>query len=149
MFLAALKSAQGKEEQAIKRIMRAACLGDACAQNELGIRYEKGTGIKKDIIEAVEWYKKAADNGDMYAQANIGLAFYHGRGVTQNYKLAIQWYKRAAEQGHKESQYNLGLLYVDDLDNEDIVESIRWLSKAESNGMKEASDALEKIRARQ
>lgn len=149
MFLAAFSSAQGKKEKAFNRIMQAAHLGDANAQNELGIHYASGEGVEKDLTEAVKWYKKAADNGDMYARANIGSAYYYGNGVTQSYKLALQWYKRAAEQGHKESQYNLGLLYADDLDEEDIVESVRWLSIAELNGMQEATEALNKIRARQ
>lgn len=149
MFLAAYNAALGEKEKAFRMTMSAAHLDDARAQNQLGIRYSSGYGVKQDLTEAVKWYKKAADNGDMYAQANIGLAYYGGNGVTQSYKLALQWYKKAAEQGHKESQYNLGLLYADNLEKEYVVESIRWLSKAESNGINDASDALERIRARQ
>jgi TPR repeat protein len=35
--------------------------GDAMAQCDLGIRYDKGEGVTKDAAEAVKWFRKAAD----------------------------------------------------------------------------------------
>ena len=148
MFLAVLKRAGDDKEKEVEYLLKAADLGHARAQNELGLCYASGSGVEVDLIEAVKWYKKAADQGDMYAQGNIAMAYYKGEGVTQSYELALEWYKKAANQGHKESQYNLGLIYADDLKEENVVESVRWLSKAESNGIKEATNALEKIRQR-
>lgn len=38
--------------------------GDAIAQFELGECYYNGTGITKDNIQAVNWYKKSAEQGN-------------------------------------------------------------------------------------
>jgi TPR repeat protein len=31
--------------------------------NSLGVCYENGTGVAKDEVEAVTWYRKALDSG--------------------------------------------------------------------------------------
>lgn len=41
--------------------------GDSDAQYELGVIYEDGLGVPKDISKAIEWYKKAAALGDSSA----------------------------------------------------------------------------------
>ena len=45
--------------------------GDTRAQYSLGVIYEKGLGVGKDIAKAAEWYRKAADQG--YAPAITAL----------------------------------------------------------------------------
>ena len=35
--------------------------GDAIAQYNLGVMYEKGQGVEQDFKEAVKWWQKAAD----------------------------------------------------------------------------------------
>ena len=42
---------------------KAAVRGFAPAQHNLGASYESGTGVTKDLSEAVNWYRKAADQG--------------------------------------------------------------------------------------
>ena len=36
-----------------------------------GSRYEEGTGVAKDVSEALKWYRKAADQGHAGAQYNL------------------------------------------------------------------------------
>ncbi len=36
----------------------------------LGVCYEYGNGVQKDIVEAATWYKRAADLGDEEARQN-------------------------------------------------------------------------------
>ncbi len=96
-FMSVFSSAREREDDAVKWLRRAAKLGSANAQNQLGTRYAEGLGMSRDKVEAARWYKQAAEQGDMYAQANIGWAFYESRGVTQSYELALSWYKKAAE----------------------------------------------------
>ena len=50
---------------------KAAEQGDVRAQNNLGVRYENGQGVGKDINEAVKWYRKAAEQGDAKAKENL------------------------------------------------------------------------------
>ena len=44
--------------------------GDTKAMNNLGVCYERGTGVKVNLEIAFEWYMKAADKGDMQSQVN-------------------------------------------------------------------------------
>ena len=40
--------------------------GDTKAMNNLGVCYERGTGVKVSFELAFEWYMKAAELGDVY-----------------------------------------------------------------------------------
>jgi len=40
--------------------------GDTKAMNNLGVCYERGTGVKVSLELAFEWYMKAAELGDVY-----------------------------------------------------------------------------------
>ena len=40
--------------------------GDTKAMNDLGVCYERGTGVKVSLELAFEWYMKAAELGDVY-----------------------------------------------------------------------------------
>ncbi len=55
--------------------------GDAGAQCELGRRYYNGTGVAKDFVEAMKWYRKAAEQGDAFAQLTLGSSYYFGNDV--------------------------------------------------------------------
>ena len=39
--------------------------GDTKAMNNLGVCYERGTGVKVNLEMAFEWYMKAAELGDV------------------------------------------------------------------------------------
>lgn len=43
--------------------------GDAEAQLNLGVMYEKGLGLTQDYIKAFEWISKAANQGDAKSQS--------------------------------------------------------------------------------
>ena len=46
--------------------------GDTKAMNNLGVCYERGTGVKVNLEMAFEWYMKAAELGDVYGCFNVG-----------------------------------------------------------------------------
>ena len=60
--------------------------GDAMAQNNLGVMYQKGEGVPQDYKEAVKWYRLAAEQGHATAQTNLGGMYYKGQGVPEDYK---------------------------------------------------------------
>ena len=66
--------------------------GDTKAMNNLGVCYERGTGVKVSFELAFEWYMKAAEQGDVYGCFNVGECYYHGKGVEQDVRLAFEWY---------------------------------------------------------
>ena len=71
--------------------------GDANAQFNLGVCYEKGTGVAIDKREAFKWYKCAAEAGDSIAQFNLGVMYRVGEGIAVNNSEAFKWCKLAAE----------------------------------------------------
>ena len=60
-------------------LQAAAARGEAVAQFNLGVCYEKGTGVPKDAARAVEWYTRAAEAGDSDAQFNLGNCYKTGQ----------------------------------------------------------------------
>jgi hypothetical protein len=47
----------------VKWYTKAAEQGYEQAQHNLGVCYDNGTGVEKDMNEAVKWYTKAAEQG--------------------------------------------------------------------------------------
>ena len=83
---------------------------EPCAQYMMGLLYEQGLGITKDITRAVAWYKLAVAQG--YAAAQSTLGHYYGEdGDDQNIALALQLERKAAAQGHMFGLNNLGVYY--------------------------------------
>ena len=62
--------------------------GNARAQYNLGLMYDKGQGVPQDAQEAVKWYRKAAEQGHARAQGNLGLIYAKERGVLQDFTRA-------------------------------------------------------------
>ena len=75
---------------------KAAEQGEANAQYNLGVMYDKGQGVPQDYREAVKWYHKAAEQGDASAQSTLGGMYYFGQGVPQDFVQAHMWFNLAA-----------------------------------------------------
>ena len=73
--------------------------GDAHAQFNLGVMYDRGQGVPQDYAQALVWLLKAADQGIAQAQANLGWMYANGRGVRQDFAQAVIWLRKAADQG--------------------------------------------------
>jgi TPR repeat protein len=86
--------------------------GDARAQNELGVLFFFGTGVKKNLVEAVKWFTKSAAQGEAKAQYNLGILCERGAGVLENDTEAVKWFTKAAVQGYSPAQADLGAMYV-------------------------------------
>jgi hypothetical protein len=89
-------------EEALKWYRKAAKLGSAAAQFNLGVMYETGEGDKKNkknAKEAVTWYRKAAEQGYAAAQESLGLHYYHGIGVARDKVIAYALFNSAASEG--------------------------------------------------
>jgi len=80
---------------------KAAAQGNANAQNNLGLMYANGRGVKQDYAQAFAWYQKAAAQGHAIAQFNLGNNYYAGRGVKQDYAQA---FAKAVAQGDAGAQ---------------------------------------------
>ncbi len=78
--------------------------GNAFAQNQLGVMYNRGNGVPQDYIEAVQWWHAAADQGNATAQCNLGIMYSYGQGVKQDEVPAHMWFNLAAARGSKEAR---------------------------------------------
>jgi len=103
---------KGELETAAQQFAALAEVGDAKAQYNLAVLYEKGEGVAQDSDKALAWYQKAAEAGNVNAQYNLGLAYETGEGVAQDYGKARAYYEKAAAQGDADAQNNLGGLYA-------------------------------------
>lgn len=142
------KNGDGVEKDDIKAIeylKRAAELGNAEAQCELGLYYENKfllevyedyDGAKRDYSEAVAYLEKAAEQGNARAQCHLGDCYYYNcNGFTPNYAKAIKWYRKAAEQGDMNAQRCLGHCYhFGEGIKEDRAEAVKWYRKAVEQG---------------
>lgn len=128
---------------ALRELRMLAEQGNAEAQLELGLMYQRGKGVPEDNTEAVKWYRKAAEQGNTLAQTLLGFMHAEGRGVPEDDTEAVKWYRRAAEQGNAEAQLGLGLMY--DIGRgvpEDDTEAVTWFRRAAEQGNVRAQAVL-------
>mgnify|MGYP006121971821 FL=1 len=57
----------GEMSVEIKELKEKALAGDASAQLFLGQSYQRGSGVEKDLDEAIKWLRKSAEQGNVYA----------------------------------------------------------------------------------
>jgi len=70
--------------QGFEVLMAKADSGDAGTQFDVGVCYEDGTSVGKNLTKAVKWYRKAADQGKIEGQYNFAACYEEGRGATRN-----------------------------------------------------------------
>ncbi|MDA8139441.1 MAG: tetratricopeptide repeat-containing serine protease family protein [Desulfobacteraceae bacterium] len=95
----------------IKAIQKAAELGFAEAQFDLGYAYTEGEGVPQDHKKAEEWVRKAAEQGLPEAQYSLGYVYYNGKILPKDHKKAASWFRKASEQGYAPAQCHLGIAY--------------------------------------
>lgn len=116
------------------------------AQYNIGLCYERGTGVKQDMKEAVAWYKKAANQNLPGAQYNLAYCYAEGKGVAQDMKEAAKWWQAAAGQGLAEAQYNLGWCYFHGHGvSQDYDKALEWYRAAAEQGNDDAISALAEL----
>ncbi|MBR6374768.1 MAG: sel1 repeat family protein [Alloprevotella sp.] len=105
------------------------------AQCKLGVCYENGDGVAKDLTEAVKWCRKAAEQGDAAAQYDLGGCYYNGLVVAQDLTEAVKWFTKAAEQGYAAAQHCLGVCYYNGNGvTKDLAKAVKWYRKAAEQG---------------
>ena len=95
----------------VARDRAAAERGDAEAQYRMALRYDVGSGVRKDRTKSVYWLRKSAEQGFPDAQFNLGGMYFEGQGVKEDPAKAADWFQKAAKQGHASAQKNLGAMY--------------------------------------
>ena len=120
------------------------------AQFRIGIMYQFGRSVAKNLDLAEKWFTAAlpellrlAQQGVPWAQTDLGTAYEFGIALQQDYERAAFWYGRAAERGYAGAQTNLGVLYAQgDGVPYDRAKAIFWLRKAAQQGDRVARENL-------
>ncbi|MEE9251492.1 MAG: tetratricopeptide repeat protein [Alphaproteobacteria bacterium] len=123
--------------------------GNAAAQYNLGLLYQHGLGVERQLAEAAKWYGLAAQNGDADGQTAIGDLYVEGLWGAKDYAKAAQWYRLAAEQGDAEAQRKLGVLLAQGRGvTRNSSAAIMWLRRAAEQGDTEAAIWLRNLRTK-
>ena len=112
--------------------------------NSIGVQYEKGDRIDKNLAAAAEYYRQAADRSYPLAQYNLARLYQDGKGVSKSSKTAFSLFYKAASTGHVSSQNQLAVAYA--LGNgvpKNLVRAYMWFNIAAGNGSKTAANNRE------
>ncbi|MDI2130386.1 tetratricopeptide repeat protein [Yinghuangia seranimata] len=141
--------AQGREDEAISLLRRAADAGDADGAALLGMMlFQRGAEddgeawlqraalaghvkgclwygllLKKrgEWTAAVPWLKQAAEAGDVLAAFSLGMSL-----ISQPQE-AEPWFRKAAEAGHHAAMHFLGQILMR---NGDVIGGMEWIARA-------------------
>ncbi len=152
----------------IQQLRRLAENGNTYAMVNLGVAYQSGSGVSKDIAEANRLYQKAAslgnpwamktlgnheaalkvfskesENGDGNSSYGIALMYMFGTGVQKSNEETTRWLHKASEQGSMNAMYMLGLQYKET----NREEAIRLFRKAATLGHSNASAMVHDLEA--
>jgi TPR repeat protein len=113
----------------------AADKGYAESQCKLGLIYEKGIGIEKNLNEAIRYYRLSANQGNIAAIYYLGYCYFNGLGIKQDYHIAVKLYNKSAIKGYAAAQNNLGFCYFVGIGiKKNYFEAIRWYTSSAEQG---------------
>ncbi|SFV87594.1 hypothetical protein MNB_SUP05-SYMBIONT-5-871 [hydrothermal vent metagenome] len=91
---------QNKSMKSYQQVITMAKQSDKESQYELGLMYELGVGVEKDLKQAFDWYEKSANQEHAKAQYNLGIFLALGKGVEKDIRQSKHWIRRANENGY-------------------------------------------------
>jgi TPR repeat protein len=86
-------------QKTAERNLKMAEQGDPVSQDEVGLNYFLGFGVRQTFREAARWFRKAAEQGYTPAQGTLGHMYEYGQGVPKDYVEAYMWLNLAAADG--------------------------------------------------
>jgi uncharacterized protein len=121
-----------------KELMTKAQSCDATAQYQVGLVYEMGQHVARDLNEAARWFLKSAEQGYPPAEGAYGLWIRES-----NNAVAERWMLRAAEHGDASTQFWLGVAYEQNwFGTTDVDLAVKWYQKAAEAGDPDAQVEL-------
>lgn len=92
--------------QALSHFQQAAALGMSAAMNYLGVFYQSGDLVPKDLSAAAQWFYRAfeADRENSHAAYNLACAYYSGSGVVRDAVKAYELCKIVVDLGPEKAK---------------------------------------------
>lgn len=117
--------------------------GDAVAMTLVGVLYQDGTGVKKDLPEASRWFRLAAERGNREAQFALAMLLLQAQGIPEDRPAAIALLEKAAANGHAGAMYNLGIVTLESAPAPpDYPRAVNFFERAAGLGDADANYAL-------
>ncbi|MFN7054579.1 peptidoglycan-binding protein [Hyphomonas sp.] len=147
--LAVTRRGEGRLNEAIPLLRRAALKGIAPAQYELGKHYERGDGVDLDFIQARHLIGQAAEAGHVGAMYDYALFLAEGEGGPKDEAAAVNWFTRAAGHGLLDAKYNLGVVHAEGMGTpRNPAEALFWFELARRAGDDAAGREVRSLSAR-
>ena len=145
------------KKEALAFCRRAVNAGDSESIVDLGLAYENGWGVDKDVKKAGELYQKALSNGCESAEMHLeelkpevqylrGVACMEGKTCQRDFPKAREWFEKAAEQGHVDSIVRLASMLEKGLGCAiDIDKALELYNRAAKDGCPRAMAELGRL----
>jgi len=91
-------------QTAIHKLLPLAIEGNAEAQYQIGLMYDRGLGFPKDRCISITWADKAARQGHPNAAMQLAFSFTIGSPVRQSDEMAYRWASFANKLGHPKAR---------------------------------------------
>ena len=98
--------------KAMEAYERAALLGHAGAQLNLGLFHWEGDGVPQDYAQAAKWVRMAAEQGEAQGLFLMGAMWSDGLGMKEDLAEALSAYEAAVQKGWAPAMLNLGNMYL-------------------------------------
>lgn len=122
-----------KASQAYNKYLECALRGNSVAENAIGMFYETGIYVSKDLLKAKEWYQRSANHNCFYGYNNLALIYLNGEGCEKDIDKAIELLQISANSGYAQSQLHLAEVYYYEKEHKDYAKALFWLQKAAHN----------------
>ena len=111
--LSLLENAAGRSAfKNIYKYLKIPVVGVAESQHLLGIIYQEGIYLAKNIALAIHYYEMAVNNGFAGSANNLGILYFNGDGVDQDIERAESLFLFSHKKGCDDSISNLVDLYL-------------------------------------
>jgi len=136
---------RGGYDKAVACFAASAQRGYSTAMNNLGICYEEGQGVPRDLHKAKMMYKEAADRGNSSAKNNLGFLLLSSD-KEEDFVAARQLCHEAAREGVADGWLNLGALFEQGLGVAvDLDKAISYYIRAADRGSVKAQLRVGKL----
>ena len=143
-FIASASASLSEIEELTERAKQ----GEGEAQLALGVKYEKGWGVRQDYKKGAYWILKAANNELAGAQFLASGLYMSGYGVEQDHNKSIYWMRRSANNNYAAAQIQMGSLsyYRKDFGPNHKTIAKEWYGKACDNGEQYGCDRYRELK---
>ena len=115
----------GRTSEALTLLMKEENRDKPEALFMLGMMYDAGKGVERDLAKAFDYYLRSAERGHPYGQFYSGMFYRDGIAGQKDPEKAIYWLRKASEQKNTRAMGLLAVMLFD-ADKDKWVEAYAW-----------------------